>query len=115
MERENGVDAVTPPEFLRKTPAKIVYHGYFWVFVFFIISGFVLPIRFFVTRKETCITGGTFRRYFRLVLPVLVIFSLYYLTMKFDFYGENSFKRIKDKRFFDLLFDSLFGTWFGDS
>ena len=50
-ERDNGIDVVAPPEFLKKTPAKIVYHGYFWVFVFFILSGFVLPFRFFVTRK----------------------------------------------------------------
>ena len=113
-ERDGGIDVVAPPEFLKKTPAKILYHGYFWVFVFFILSGFVLPMRFFVTRKSTCITGGTFRRYFRLMLPVLVILSLYYLTMKFDLYGNKTFDRIKKRRFFDLMFDSLLGTWLGD-
>ena len=48
------------------------------------------------------------------MIPLLVILSIYYLTMKFDFYGEQTFNRIKSKTFFNLVFDGLFGTWFGD-
>jgi len=66
---------------------RIFIHGYFWVVVFFILSGFVLPLNFFKTGRETCITGGTFRRYLRLMLPVLMIMSLYYLWAKMDWLG----------------------------
>ena len=49
-----------------------------------------------------------------MMLPVAVILSIYYFTMKFDMYGNKTFDRIKKKRYFDLLFDGLVGTWFGD-
>ena len=101
------------PEVLRETPLKIIYSGYFFVVVFFILSGFVLPLRYFKTGKETCITGGTFRRYLRLMLPVLMIQSLYYLFMKFDAMAPGTFGRIQGKTFLDLMFDSVFGVWFG--
>lgn len=102
------------PDWLRNTPAKILYHGYFWVIVFFILSGFVLPMNFFRSGRQTCITGGTFRRYLRLMLPVLMIVSLYYLCLKLDFMGDYTFERIKTKTFVDLIFDTIFLTWFGD-
>ena len=70
---EDGIDQRRCPEVLRKTPLKIIYSGYFFVIVFFILSGFVLPLRYFKTGKETCLTGGTQRRYLRLMLPVLMI------------------------------------------
>ena len=82
--------------------------------MFFILSGFVLPLNFFKTRKETCVTGGSFRRYLRLMLPVLMIISLYYLFMKVDAMGPDTFLRLKKKTFFDLIWDGVFGTWFGD-
>jgi peptidoglycan/LPS O-acetylase OafA/YrhL len=82
------------PEVLRKTPLKIIYSGYFFVVVFFILSGFVLPLRYFKTGKETCLTGGTFRRYLRLMIPVLMIQSIYFLFMKLGAMSDNTFMRI---------------------
>jgi peptidoglycan/LPS O-acetylase OafA/YrhL len=71
------------PDWTRTTPVTILYHGYFWVVVFFILSGFVLTLRFFKIRKHTCLTGGTFRRYLRLMIPVWFIISLYYIALRF--------------------------------
>ena len=102
------------PDCLRNTPLKIIYHGYFWVIVFFILSGFVLPMNFFKTGRSTCVTGGTFRRYLRLMLPVLMIISIYYLFLKLDAMGDHTFIRIKNKTFWNLLNDTIFLTWFGD-
>ena len=76
---DQGRDNRYFPDWAHMSPVKVFYHGYFWVVVFFILSGFVLPLRFFKTGKETCITGGTFRRYLRLMLPVLMILSLFHL------------------------------------
>ena len=85
--------------------------------VFFILSGFVLTLRFFKIRKHTCITGGTFRRYLRLMIPVWLTLSLYYFVLKMEFLDKNDMNdlgRIKDKTFFDLAYDSIFNVWYGD-
>ena len=39
----------TAPPWMRYTPMRIFYQGYFWVVVFFILSGFVLPMNYFKT------------------------------------------------------------------
>lgn len=71
------------PDWFRTTPITVFYHGYFWVVVFFILSGFVLTLRFFKIRKATCVTGGTFRRYVRLMIPVWFVLSFYYMAIRF--------------------------------
>lgn len=80
---------------------------------FFILSGFVLPMRYFKTGKITCLTGGTFRRYLRLMVPVFIIMSLYYLCAKLDLMGPYTYVRIKNKTFGEFVIDQLFVTWFG--
>lgn len=110
------------PDWMRHIPVIVVfYHGYFWVVVFFILSGFVLTLRFFKIKKHTCITGGTFRRYLRLMIPLWVTMSLYYFCLKMQFFAKDDLKdgndlhKIKDKTFLDLTYDSLFSTWYGDN
>jgi hypothetical protein len=34
--------------------------------------------------------------------------------MKVDAMGPDTFLRLKKKTFFDLIWDGVFGTWFGD-
>lgn len=82
------------------------------------MSGFVLPLSFFRTRKNSSIFGAVFRRYIRLMLPVLGIFPLYYFFVKIDFWPQYdtpaSLVKVKDKSFGMLLLDCLIGTWFGN-
>ena len=82
---------------MRTTPARIVYAGNLWVLVFFILSGFVLPMNYFKTGRLIAITGGTFRRYLRLMLPVLVTYGILYFFMRLDAYGDESFKNLNKK------------------
>ena len=110
------------PQWTKSTPVIIFIHGYFWVVVFFILSGFVLTLRFFKIRKHTCITGETFRRYLRLMIPLWVTISLYYFVLKMEFpnrqdiyAGDNDITRFKDKTFLDLTYDCLFNVWYGDN
>jgi peptidoglycan/LPS O-acetylase OafA/YrhL len=105
------------PHWAISTPVTILYHGSFWVVVFFIISGFVLTLKYFKTQKQTCVTGGTFRRYIRLMIPLWVIISLYYFVLRMQFdTGKNNpgFARFQDKVFVDMVFDGVFHTWYGD-
>jgi len=103
------------PDWVHQTPLMLFIHGSFWVVVFFILSGFVLPLNFFKTGRETCITVGTFRRYLRLMLPNLMIISLYYLFAKMDWFGQDTYKKIKDRSFGDFLECQLFATCYGDN
>ena len=92
----------------------VFVHGHFWVVVFFILSGFVLPLRWFRTQKASCIWGGTFRRYFRLMIPLWVSISIYYFIAKMGFTQPQYLHTIKGKGFGHLVLDGLIGTWFGD-
>lgn len=104
-----------PPNVFRTTPLKILYQGAIWVKIFFILSGFVLPLRFFKTGRDSCLTGGTFRRYFRLMIPVLMILSLYYLFMRLDCFGSDTYEKIKGLTYLDFVYAGLIGTWYGET
>ena len=104
---------VTAPTFFAYPPFALFYNGYLWVKVFFILSGFVLPLNFFKTGRYACLTGGVMRRYFRLMLPVLMILSIYLLFARFDFFGESTFNKIKNKTFLNLLYTAMLEIWCG--
>ena len=89
-EMEDNTEKYQPPEWMRTTPVKVLYAGQLWVQIFFILSGFVLPMNYFKTGRPTAITGGTFRRYLRLMLPVLITYSIYYFLLRLDAYGDSS-------------------------
>lgn len=87
--------------------------GNAFVTVFFILSGFVLPISWFKARKTSSITGATFRRYMRLMLPMFVMISIYYFVAKMDIPRDpQTFKDIKHKQFPQLVLDGMIGVWF---
>jgi peptidoglycan/LPS O-acetylase OafA/YrhL len=101
---------------MRDTPVRVLYAGQLWVSVFFILSGFVLPMNFFKTGRQSAILGGTFRRYLRLMIPVLVIITLVYFFQRLDCYGDKAMMQTIRKNWVDAFLDGLFGTWFaGDS
>ena len=70
--------------FIFDSPFFTLFDGEFWVIVFFILSGFVLSIRWFKTRNHRSIYGAVFRRYWRLMLPVLAIHVIYYFVAHID-------------------------------
>ena len=74
--------------------------GNFWVFVFFILSGFVLPLSWFRSRKPDSITGAVFRRYIRLMIPFLITISFYYFVAKMGLTSrKKSLAPIKKKTY----------------
>ena len=99
--------------FLRTTPAGIVIAGYAAVSVFFVLSGFVLPLQWFFRRRYSSIYGGVFRRYLRLMLPMLIVLSFYYIIAKMDCTTRNeTLSSVKPKSFFEFLIDGTIGVWF---
>lgn len=65
-----------------KTPLNLIYNGNFGVRVFFITSGFVLSYAFFRNGNENYLKRGAVKRYFRLILPVVLVNVIAYLLMK---------------------------------
>ena len=112
-EMEDDSEKFYPPEWMRTTPIKVFYAGHLWVLIFFILSGFVLPMNYFKTARSTAITGGTCRRYLRLMLPVLITFSIIYFFLRVDAYGDNAFNRINSKKWYDVFADGFIGVWAG--
>lgn len=79
--------------------------------MFFILSGFVVPINYFRRGRDSAIRGGLMRRYFRLMIPLIMVLSLYYLVVKFDLMGESTFNKIKHKTFLNLIYASTLETF----
>lgn len=112
---KNGESAIAVNPWTRYPPATAFYHGYLWVEIFFILSGFVLPQNFFKTGRASCLTGGVMRRYFRLMIPVLMILSIYLAFARFDCFGEQTLNKLKNKTFLNLLYAAILETWAGPS
>ena len=76
----------------------------------------MLTIRWYKTRKHKSIYGAVFRRYFRLMLPVLVIYLLYYFVAHSNItVQDQTLSKVKGKYFYDVIIDALFGVWLGQN
>jgi peptidoglycan/LPS O-acetylase OafA/YrhL len=53
------------------SPLSALFNGAFAVSIFFVLSGYVLPHRYFLTRDPESLSGGATRRYIRLAIPIL--------------------------------------------
>lgn len=67
------------------SPLTIFYSGTFAVFVFFVMSGYVLSVKFFRTGDEQIIRDLFLKRYVRLMLPALCSTVLACLLVKLGF------------------------------
>lgn len=64
------------------TPLNIVYSGDMAVYIFFVLSGFVLSLSFNKTRKHEYIFSGVVKRYPRIMLPVAASMLFMYIVME---------------------------------
>lgn len=64
------------------TPLNLIYNGNFAVCIFFLLSGYVLSYKFFKTNDYEHVISGAFRRYFRLLIPVLAVNIVTFVLMK---------------------------------
>lgn len=63
------------------TPLNLIYNGNFAVCIFFLLSGYVLSYKFFKTNDYEYVISGAFRRYFRLLIPVLAVNIITFFLM----------------------------------
>ena len=109
--RDAGVDVVETPLWSVLPPFEALRNGLLWVSIFFILSGFVLPLNFFKTGRESCISGGVMRRYFRLMLPLLMIHSIYYVFIRLEL--MVTYPISVNTSFTYLLYSSMLHVWYG--
>jgi peptidoglycan/LPS O-acetylase OafA/YrhL len=88
-------------------------NGSFWVDIFFILSGFVLTVGYFKTRDVKIIIGGTFKRYVRLLIPVMAIFPFYVAIKTLD--KNDIYEKCSKKYLSEFLLDIIYGTWLNKS
>ena len=113
---EDDGDGVNPFLAILLAPLSIMVNGTFWVMVFFLISGFVLPLRYFKSKKHQNFFRRMLKRYLRLMIPMLMSISVIFTVVQF--YKTNTFIMkefipLKTKTFGEMLIDSTFWTWFG--
>jgi peptidoglycan/LPS O-acetylase OafA/YrhL len=72
--------ANTTPSYKNKAFA-FVLDGDFAVFIFFVLSGFVLSIKFIASPGKYSLTQAVIARYFRLMLPIIITSLIAYVLM----------------------------------
>lgn len=68
------------------TPLNIIYSGLVSVSLFFILSGFVLSLKYNVTQKKSILVSAAIKRYPRLIIPIAVSLSFYFAISFFVWY-----------------------------
>lgn len=71
------------------SPLFVFMYGTFSVMIFFVLSGFVLSIGFFQTKKLEIVRKLAAKRYLRLMLPALVSVLLAYVMLKLGLGGSR--------------------------
>jgi peptidoglycan/LPS O-acetylase OafA/YrhL len=101
-------------------PVRALWNSHVAVGIFFILSGFVLPLNYFKkTRNDDLsandsIISGMFRRYWRLMIPVLTSYSIYFFFKHTNILGHNTFTFGPGLcTFWDIFLDGFWSTWFG--
>lgn len=92
-----GIYSLNPADFhvpgveylLGSTPLNLIMGGKFGVRIFMTISGFFVGYRYFTTGDESSLGGGVVKKYFRLVLPIVVVNILIYVLMLLGAYKND--------------------------
>lgn len=92
-----GIYSLNPADFhvpgveylLGSTPLNLIMGGKFGVRIFMTISGFFVGYRFFTTGDASSLGGGVIKKYFRLVLPIVVVNILIFAMMALGLYKND--------------------------
>jgi peptidoglycan/LPS O-acetylase OafA/YrhL len=66
--------------FIAKSPLDIFYAGNFAVCIFFVLSGYVLSMKYFQFKNQNILIKSAIKRYFRLVIPVFASVSIAFIS-----------------------------------
>lgn len=106
------------------TPLHLAFGGNFAVYIFFVLSGFVLSYKFFTTKDLKVITSSAVRRYLRLMVPAFGSVLLAYVVLRFGLMFNQQTSIISGSqgwlntfwtfpaRLGDAVYQGVYGTFF---
>lgn len=71
---------------IRTSPINLFYNGNFSVFIFFVLSGYVLSLKFFKTKNNSVLLEHSAKRYPRLAIPTFFSILLVYILFHFQLF-----------------------------
>jgi peptidoglycan/LPS O-acetylase OafA/YrhL len=108
------------------TPLHLFLAGNFAVCLFFVLSGFVLSIKFFHTKSVDALISSASRRYFRLMIPALISILATYIILRTGFVNSSATAAITGSsgwlatfwnftpHIMDALYQGTIGVFFGN-
>lgn len=89
-----------------QTPLNLLYNGNFAVCLFFVISGYVLSASFFASQNKDVVYSSAYRRYFRLMIPVLATSVLYYLFLSQHWFAIKQVPGVGDSPWLQKMWNT---------
>jgi peptidoglycan/LPS O-acetylase OafA/YrhL len=71
------------------SPLSFMFNGNFAVCLFFVLSGYVLSLRFFSEGDLSSPGVSAIKRYFRMAIPIICSVLISYIILKFHGYGNS--------------------------
>lgn len=92
------------------SPLNIIYSGLPSVYIFFILSGFVLSNKYNRTKDDSVLVSGSIKRYPRLIVPVLFSMIIMWLLSSLSYELLNTHQLLSFK---DVIMQSFIFVPFG--
>lgn len=111
-------------KYLYRSPLNIFFAGDFAVYIFFVLSGFVLTYRYFAGADPAELNRSFFRRFIRLMPPAAVSIFVSYIILKSGLMFNNEAEAISGSPWLTLnwsqtevtlrnaIWMSFYGMWF---
>lgn len=109
------------------SPLELPFAGNFAVCIFFVLSGFVLSLRFFQTRDNSVLASSASRRLFRLMIPAAGSVFLAYFLLRSGLMFLHPATVFSDapnflKHYYlfpahigQAVFQAIYGVWLGNT
>lgn len=95
------------------TPLNIIAGGKFGVRIFMTLSGFFVGYRFFLTGEKKSLKTGVIKKYFRLILPIVVVNILIFILMSLGAYKNHDASLLAGSEIFVGNYNTFVPNFFG--
>lgn len=110
---------------MAQSPLSVVVNGQFWVCMFILVSSFLAAKQIFSTNNMERVAGSIWKRYFRLMLPMLVIGIITWAMHAKEMFTNQEVAQITGSwwleayfeqplSFKEMLYTVLYDVWMGD-
>ena len=105
------------------SPMSVFTNGNFAVYIFFVLSGYVLSRKYFITNDSSVLISAAVKRYFRLFIPIFFTITVVFIFIKLHLFLNVSAGQISKSDWLqafwlfnpdvnDLLYNGFFEVFF---